>query len=211
MINLLTVVMPPPPDPTLDRRETYFPKASAFTIAMKQLGDELTPIIPQINTAIAAADAAAGVAQASAAAALFNAATNYAVGQAAISGVNFMTYRNTLGGVNATDPANDTSGRWVNVGAPPVTVVDVNSNFTFQPGVLYRIVGSCDGTIPALAAIARGQVFSAINTSAAYAANILSNGHAVQGVVRDVSLDTDAVGRVLSLLYSGPVDGLVAI
>ncbi len=211
MINLLTVVMTDPPDPALDRREVYWGKASAFTLAMKRLGDELTPIIPQMNTAIAAAETAAGVAQASANAALFNAATNYAVGQAAISAVNFMTYRNTLGGVDATDPANDTTGRWVNVGAPPVTVVDVATNFNFQPCVLYRIVGSCDGTIPALGTIARGDVFSAINTSSAYVANILSNGHAVQGVVRDVALDADAVGRALTLLYSGPTDGLVAI
>jgi len=207
-------ITPLPPAPLItDTAFDFDVKAFARVNAEVQFVTEANALEANVNAkeASAVATAAAAAAATSAAALLFNAATNYAVGQAAISGVNFMTYRNTLGGVNATDPASDTTGRWVDVGAPPVTVVDVATNFTFQPGVLYRIVGSCNGTIPALGTIARGDVFSAINTSAAYAANILSNGHAVQGVVRDVSLDTDAVGRALSLLYSGPADGLVAI
>ncbi len=107
MINPLTVVMPAPPDPALDRREAYASKASAFTLAMKQLGDELTPIIPQMNAAIATADASAVAAQAVVNAAMFDAATAYALGQAAISGVNFLTYRRKAAGTSATDPSAD--------------------------------------------------------------------------------------------------------
>lgn len=117
MINELTVVMPNPPDPALDRRDAYSSKASAFTLAMKQLGDELTPIIPQMNAAIATADASAVAAQAVVNAAMFDAATAYALGQAAISGVNFLTYRRRSAGTSATDPSADPAN-WAPLGNP---------------------------------------------------------------------------------------------
>jgi len=117
MINLLTVVMSDPPDPALDRREIYCGKASTFTKAMKQLGDQLTPIIPQINAATATADASAVAAQAVVNAAMFNGATAYALGQAAISGVNFLTYRRKAAGTSATDPSADPAN-WAPLGNP---------------------------------------------------------------------------------------------
>ena len=52
MIDNLTVVMPDPPNPATDGRDIFPSKATAFTLAMKQLGDQLKPIIPQINAAI---------------------------------------------------------------------------------------------------------------------------------------------------------------
>ncbi|MCE3262612.1 MAG: hypothetical protein K0R43_1691 [Pseudoduganella sp.] len=55
----------------------------------------------------AAAEAYAAIASAAANATIFNPATNYAQGQAAISGVNFQSYRRKTAGTSATDPAND--------------------------------------------------------------------------------------------------------
>ena len=155
--------------------------------------------------AAAAATSAIEAANASGAA-LFNAATNYSIGAVAISAVNFMTYRNTLGGVNATDPANDTTGRWVNIGNPPVTVVDVSSNFTFMPGVLYRMTAACTGTFPATPH--RGEVFS-FRVVGNYACALDPNGHKIEGV-SDTSfpIDSPMQNIVWSLMYSGSTKGM---
>jgi hypothetical protein len=66
-----------------------------------------------------AAEQSADTAAALAGAAMWNAATNYATGVAAISPTNMQTYRrNSPGGVNATDPA--LSGLWTLLGGTAI-------------------------------------------------------------------------------------------
>jgi hypothetical protein len=54
-----------------------------------------------------ASAASAATASVTASAAMFNGATSYAQGQAAISATNFQTYRRNTAGTSATDPASD--------------------------------------------------------------------------------------------------------
>src|SRR5690606_34130653 len=83
-----------------------------------------------------AAQAAAATAQASAGAALWSVATVYTQGQAAISAVNFNTYRRTTAGSGGVDPALDTGGTWVNTGQPPVTMIDLSADTTLAVGMV---------------------------------------------------------------------------
>jgi hypothetical protein len=53
---------------------------------------------------------------------IWNAGTNYALGQNAISPTNFQTYRRRVAGVSATDPASDATN-WTPVAAVPDTSV----------------------------------------------------------------------------------------
>jgi hypothetical protein len=66
---------------------------------------------------------------------IWNAATNYALGQNAISPTNFQTYRRRVAGVSATDPASDVTN-WTAVAAVPdesvTTAKLVDESVTFD-------------------------------------------------------------------------------
>jgi hypothetical protein len=68
------------------------------------------------NTATAAANATLLYSNAT----MWNAGTNYAVGDVVISPTNFMPYRRLIAGTTATDPASDATN-WLNIGAVLLT------------------------------------------------------------------------------------------
>jgi hypothetical protein len=85
----------------------------------------LYDLVPWIQARANETEAWANQASASASAAgltanalMWNASTNYAIGQNAISPSNFQTYRRRVSGVSATDPASD-STNWAAVAAVP--------------------------------------------------------------------------------------------
>jgi hypothetical protein len=101
--------------------QNYAERGDAWNGAFQSFTDQANVLAGQVNTmAISAEDdanraaasattatSAAGVATSASGAVAFNAATNYAAGQGAISNVNQQAYRRKTAGVSATDPAND--------------------------------------------------------------------------------------------------------
>ncbi len=98
-------------------------------------------------TAAAASNLAAGVnaaaAAASAGATVWVTGTTYAAGVVRYSPTNFQTYRDTVGGLSNTDPASDTSGRWISAMLPSVEAIGLpamppTAVFNFASGVIDR-------------------------------------------------------------------------
>ena len=98
-------------------------------------------------TAAAASNAAAAVnaaaAAASAGATVWVTGTTYAAGVVRYSPTNFQTYRDTVGGLSNTDPASDTSGRWISAMLPSVEAIGLpamppTAVFNFASGVIDR-------------------------------------------------------------------------
>jgi len=98
-------------------------------------------------TAAAASNAAAAVnaaaAAASAGATVWVTGTTYAAGNVRYSPTNFQTYRDTVGGVSNTDPASDTTGRWISAMLPSAEAVGLpamppTAVFNFASGVIDR-------------------------------------------------------------------------
>lgn len=73
--------------------------------------------------ALALAQAAAAAAAASAGATLWVTGTNYTAGAVVYSPTNYATYRTTTSGTSSTDPAADTSGRWVSAMLPSAEAI----------------------------------------------------------------------------------------
>lgn len=73
------------------------------------------------QAALAAASAAAAAASASAT--LWVSGTNYTAGAVVYSPTNYATYRTTTSGTSSTDPAADTTGRWVSAMLPTAEAV----------------------------------------------------------------------------------------
>lgn len=132
-----TITPAPTPAPQRGDRTTFSDRVDDFvtwlTAAVAQFGAVATNVynnaVDAFNSAVAAstsasnaqssADSAALSASAAgsvANASMFNAATNYAAGQSAISAVNFRTYRRLSAGTSATDPANDPTN-WADTGS----------------------------------------------------------------------------------------------
>lgn len=98
-------------------------------------------------TAAAASNAAAAVnaaaAAASAGATVWVTGTTYAAGNVRYSPTNYQTYRDTVGGVSNTDPASDTTGRWISAMLPSAEAIGVpamppTAVFNFASGVIDR-------------------------------------------------------------------------
>lgn len=74
---------------------------------------------------LAAASAAAAAASASAT--LWVSGTNYTAGAVVYSPTNYATYRTTTSGTSSTDPAADTTGRWVSAMLPSAEAIGLPS------------------------------------------------------------------------------------
>ena len=129
MSALLITPLPVPPtraDPINfnDRADDFLAAIEdPFVAEVNAISVDLTAkhseVLSARNTAVGAASAAEASATAAAStanAAMWNAATNYGVGVAAISPTNFRTYRRKVAGTSSTDPAADATN-WA-----PVTV-----------------------------------------------------------------------------------------
>jgi len=98
-------------------------------------------------TAAAASNAAAAVnaaaAAASAGAILWVTGSTYTAGVVRYSPTNFQTYRDTVGGLSSTDPASDTTGRWISAMLPSAEAIGLpamppTAVFNFAAGVIDR-------------------------------------------------------------------------
>jgi len=98
-------------------------------------------------TAAAASNVAAAVnaaaAAASAGATVWVTGTTYAAGNVRYSPTNYQTYRDTAGGVSNTDPASDTTGRWISAMLPSAEAIGLpamppTAVFNFASGVIDR-------------------------------------------------------------------------
>lgn len=92
-----------------------------------------------------AAASSAATAATLAGAAMFNSSTTYTLGQAAISAVNFRTYRRRSAGSSATDPAND----YPNWAPQPYSATLIIGTTTLDEGD-YVFAGSYAATLPDL-------------------------------------------------------------
>jgi len=157
-----------------DAPATFVTRADAFLAAMVVMQGELNTTIGSMNTDIAGvnADATAAAASATAAAASATAAANsadaalwvsgqsYTTGQAAISGVDFQTYRAESNTSGTTDPSADSN--WT----------AISGTFPNQSGNAGKFL-STDGTDPSWAEV------SASPTLEAVASGALANGDTV--------------------------------
>jgi len=98
-------------------------------------------------TAAAASNVAAAVnaaaAAASAGATVWVSGSTYAAGVVKYSPTNYQTYRDTTGGLSSTDPASDTTGRWISAMLPSVEAIGLpamppTAVFNFASGVIDR-------------------------------------------------------------------------
>lgn len=185
---------PTAPDP--NDRATFSSRAYALVswlaTFVSQVNSVASNVFSNASEAYAAglsAAASAAAASASAGAALHNPATNYATGTAAVSNVNYLTYRRTATspGVDATDPANDTSGRWAPAGVSPIVVADVTGSITAQAFGWYRFTAAGDLTLPA--SPLRGDVVYVTKTGS-HAVTVLRNGQPIGGIADDAVLGT---------------------
>ena len=199
-----STITAPPTAPDPNGRATFSSRAYALVSWLATFVSQVNSVASttynnaaDTYTASASATAAAAAATSVASATLFNSGTTYAQGAAAISAVNYLTYRRTTAGSGATDPANDTGGTWVNVGLPPVTVVDVASDTTMVAGMIYRASASCTLTLPA--SPARGDVVTVVKTGAGYTVTIGRNSHKLRTLAENGTVTTQ--NRHYTLMY----------
>lgn len=139
MSALLITALPVPPtraDPINfnDRADEFLAAIEdPFVAEVNAISVDLTAkhaeVLTARNTSVSAASAAEASATASALtanAAMWNAATNYAVGVAAISPTNFRTYRRKVAGTSGTDPALDTTN-WSPVGVDSYSKTEMDA------------------------------------------------------------------------------------
>lgn len=130
-----------PTPPSSSSPSTFDTRADAFLGALPTFVTEANALQTDVNTkqstastaattattqattatsqaALAAASAAAAAASASAT--LWVSGTNYTAGAVVYSPTNYATYRTTTSGTSSTDPAADTTGRWVSAMLPSV-------------------------------------------------------------------------------------------
>ena len=213
-IQAPTAITSPPTAPDPADRSTWNTRAYAFfvtwfhgtfvaqlTAAISNVWNNATEAYTHATnaqTASSSATAAAAAATSVASAALWASGT-YAEGAAAISRVNYLTYRRTSvsPGADATDPANDTTGKWVNVGLPPVTIVDVSSDTTMVAGMIYRATAVCTLTLPT--SPARGDAVTVVKTAAGYTVTIGRNSHKIRTLAENGTVTTK--DRYYTLTY----------
>lgn len=119
----MSITLLPTPPTTADP-STFDARADAFLAALPAFGTEANVLATDVNAdevaaagSAAAAAASATLAASSSSAALWLVGTAYVAGSstvgAAISAVNFQTYRCTVNVTGGVDPALDTGGTWV--------------------------------------------------------------------------------------------------
>lgn len=195
----------PPTAPDPNDRATFSPRAYALVSWLATMVTQMTSALSNVYTNASEAYSSGMSAAASAAAATSVAGASlwvsgtYAEGAAAVSRVNYLTYRRTSvsPGADATDPANDTSGKWVNVGLPPVVVVDVSSDTTMVAGMIYRASASCTLTLPT--SPARGDAVTVCKTAAGITLTIGRNSHKIRTLAENGSVTTK--DRYYTLVY----------
>lgn len=119
---------------------TYFGNAVSF---VEQEANEAEASATAAAASNAAAAVNAAAAAASAGATVWVTGTTYAAGNVRYSPTNFQTYRDTVGGLSNTDPASDTSGRWISAMLPSVEAIGLpamppTAVFNFASGVIDR-------------------------------------------------------------------------
>lgn len=198
---------PTAPDP--NDRATFSSRAYALVSWLATFVSQVNSVASTTYTNAADAyssDMAAAAAQAAATsvagATMFSAATTYTQGQCAISAVNYLTYRRTTAGSGATDPANDTGGTWVNVGLPPVTIVDVSADTTMVAGMVYRASAACTLTLPA--SPSRGDAVTVVKTGTGVI-TIGRNSHKIRALSENGSITTP--NRYYTLMYVDAATG----
>ena len=189
-----------------DDRDTFDALAYAYTVwALDELQPGANAVATNVynnaleaHTNALAAAASAAAASAAASAALHNPATNYATGTVAISNVNYLPYRrtSTSPGVDATDPANDTTGRWAPAAVSPIVVADVSGAIAAEAFSWYRFTAAGDLTLPA--APLRGDVVY-VSKTASHTVTVLRNGKPIGGRADDGVLGT--TGAWYALMY----------
>lgn len=196
----------PPTAPDPNDRATFSSRAYALVSWLSTMVTQMTSALSNVYTNASeayssglSAAASAAAASASASAALHNPATSYATGTAVVSNVNYLMYRrtSTSPGVDATDPANDTSGRWAPAGAPPIVVADVSGAITAQAFGWYRFTAAGDLTLPA--SPLRGDVVY-VQKTASHTVSVLRNGNLIGAIADDGVLGTPGVWYALMYL-----------
>lgn len=119
---------------------TYFGNAVNF---VEQEANEAEASATAAAASNVAAAGNAAAAAASAGATVWVTGTTYAAGVVRYSPTNFQTYRDTVGGVSNTDPASDTTGRWISGMLPSVEAIGLpamppTAVFNFASGVIDR-------------------------------------------------------------------------
>ena len=119
---------------------TYFGNAVNF-VEQEANAAEASATAAAASNAAAAVNAAA--AAASAGATVWVTGTTYAAGNVRYSPTNYQTYRDTVGGVSNTDPASDTTGRWISAMLPSAEAIGLpamppTAVFNFASGVIDR-------------------------------------------------------------------------
>lgn len=192
----------PPTAPTTDRA-TFSARAFAMVAWFATMVSEMTSALSNVyNNASEAfassqsAAASASAAQAVAGAQLHNPATNYTQGQAAVSGLNWLTYRRKTAGSSATDPRDDPTN-WALASKTPTVAEDVSVNTVTVAGQIYRATASCTLTLPA--SPTRGDTVTVMKTSSAYTVTVARNGHKIRGVADNASVST--ANRYYTLMY----------
>lgn len=119
-----------------ERGDAFLGKLPTFRTQLNTVAAQMNTVAEEVSDnadiASAAAITAANSAQSAAAiagAVAWNAATNYALNAAAISQIDFLTYRRIVAGISATDPKNDTVN-WVKLNGTDLTAVETLSNKT---------------------------------------------------------------------------------
>ncbi|WP_290906234.1 hypothetical protein [Aquabacterium sp.] len=195
--------LPAAPAPT-DSRATFMAKAFAWVTALvtwttQANAQAVATDLSEANAAASAANAAASAAaaQAVAGAIAFNAATNYAQYQAAISTVNLLTYRRKTAGISATDPSAD-AANWAPVGLAPVVVQAIAVNTAAVAGVVYLVTATgVELTLPAAAGdqdLVRYRMAPGVTSF-----TLKRNGNKIENVADDFLVDIANVSGVLHL------------
>ena len=193
----------PPTAPDPNDRATFSSRAYALVSWLSTMVTQMTSALSNVYTNASeayssglSAAASAAAASASASAALHNPATNYATGTVAISNVNYLPYRrtSTSPGVDATDPANDTAGRWAPAAVSPIVVADVSGAIAAQAFGWYRFTAAGDLTLPA--APMRGDGVY-VQKTASHTVTVLRNGKPIGGIADDATVGTAGIWYAL--------------
>lgn len=156
----MTTITALPTPPSTSDPANFDTRADAFLAALPTFRSEVNTVAGEVNTnattattgattataqattatnkALEAANSAAAAA-ASAGATLWVTGTNYTAPAVVISPTNFAAYRTTTSGTSSTDPAADTSGRWVSAMLPSAEALSMP---TVRPVLLFDFLNS---------------------------------------------------------------------
>ncbi len=156
----MTTITALPTPPSTSDPANFDTRADAFLAALPTFRSEVNTVAGEVNTAASTATTAAGTATAggatataqavlaaasaaaaaaSAGATLWVTGTNYTAGAVVYSPTNYSTYRTSTSGVSSTDPAADTTGRWVSAMLPSAEATGLP---TVRPSLLLNFLNS---------------------------------------------------------------------